>query len=159
MMNRNELIKALKSSKLIAECPDCGEEFKLSDALIFDAFGKFPSIAEQRRREMLSELKDRMDALRKRRVSALDAEKKAIEVGIGKIIEKIAPAYKAFKIPCSDCRPLFEPIDLIVFRGLIKKKVDSITFLDIKTGESGLNKHQKMIRNAIYDKKVDFKVV
>jgi len=54
---------------------------------------------------------------------------------------------------------LFDPIDLIVFRGLTNKKVKHITFLDIKTGESGLNKHQKMIRDAVYDKKVEFKEV
>jgi len=158
-MKKSEIIKSLRSSRLIAECPTCGEEFRLSDAVMFDAFGKFPSLAEQKRREMVKELKERLNTLKKRKISALDAEKKAVEIGVGKIFEKIAPAYKSFGVPCTDCRPLFDPIDLIVFRGLTNKKVKHITFLDIKTGESGLNKHQKMIRDAVYDKKVEFKEV
>lgn len=158
-MKKSEIIKSLRSSRLIAECPICGEEFRLSDAIMFDAFGKFPPIAEQKRKEMMEELRERLNALKKRKISALDAEKKAIEIGIGKIFEKIAPAYKTFKIPCTDCRLLFEPIDLIVFKGLTNKKVEHITFLDIKTGESGLNRHQKMIKDAVYNKKVEFKEV
>lgn len=98
-MDKRELIRSLKSSRLIAECPNCGEEFLLSDAVIFDAFGKFPEIAEERRKEMITELKERLEALRKRKISALEAEMKAIEVGIGKIFEKIAPVYRTFRIP------------------------------------------------------------
>jgi len=41
-MNTVELIKKLKQSNLWAECP-CGEEFKLSDAILFDGTKPFPS--------------------------------------------------------------------------------------------------------------------
>ena len=82
-----------------------------------------------------------------------------MEVGIGKILEKVIPAYRDFKVPISDCRPLFEPIDLIVFNGVSKSKVDSVTFMEIKTGKAQLAKHERMVRDAITDKKVAFKEI
>ena len=82
-----------------------------------------------------------------------------MEVGIGKIMEKIIPAHKEFKMPLTDCRPLFEPVDFIVFNGMSKMKIDSVTFLEIKTGGSQLNKHERMIRDAIDDKRLLYKVI
>jgi len=158
-MNIDRLIKQLKASSLYAEC-QCGAEFKLSRAILFDGLGRFPAAAEEKSIELLKELKDRIDALKKRRVYAdIGAEKKAIEVGFGKIIEKIIPSHREFKIPTCDCRPLFEPIDMIVFNGVTRGSVDSIDFLEIKTGNSQLNPHQRMIRDAVNDKDVSFKVV
>jgi predicted Holliday junction resolvase-like endonuclease len=138
----------------------CGEEFKLSDALLFDGMGKFPEPAEEKRLLLLHELEKREEELKKRQVSVdVTAEKKAIEVGFGKIIEKFIPAYKDLKLQFCECRPLYEPLDLIVFRGLLKKDVDLITFLEIKSGESRLNNHQRMIKKAVLDGKVDLEVL
>jgi predicted Holliday junction resolvase-like endonuclease len=156
----NKLIAELKHSNLLAECTLCNEEFQLSSAVIFDGLDKFPKDAEDRRNELLQELKEQTDKLKKRKVSAdVGAEKKAIEVGIGKIIEKIVPTYKAFKFPLLDCRPLFEPIDFVIFNGLSTGTVSSITLLDVKTGNARLNSHQKMVRDAVSDKKLSFEVV
>jgi len=159
-LNQTRLIRELNSSDLFAECSNCGKEFKLADAILFDGRGAFPEIAEDRRREMLEKLKLQMEELKKRKISAdVGAEQKAIEVGIGKIIEKIVPAYMKFKIPLCDCRPLFEPIDFLVFNGMSKMKVDSVTFLEIKTGIAGLNRHERMVRDAINDKKLTYRVM
>jgi len=158
-MNIDQFIKQLKASNLYAEC-QCGAEFKLSRAILFDGLGKFPATAEEKMLELLQELKDKTDALKKRKICAdIGAEKKAIEVGFGKIIEKIIPSHREFKIPTCDCRPLFEPIDMIVFNGVTRGNVDSIDFLEIKTGNSQLNRHQRMIRDAVNDEDVSFKVV
>ncbi len=154
--NNREIIVQLQSANLSASCTHCGEEFDLSKAILFDGLGKFPSEAEQKKIQLLQDLEERMLDLRKRKISAESAEKKAIEVGIGKIIEKVLPAYRDFSLSLPDCRPLFEPIDLIVFNGVSKTEVDSITFLEIKTGESRLNKHQKAVQHAIDDKKVRY---
>jgi predicted Holliday junction resolvase-like endonuclease len=159
-MSQSDIISQLKSSNLYAECTHCGEEFKLTDAVLFDGHGVFPEIAKEKRKELLEELKQRTELLKKQKISAdVGAEKRAIEVGIGKIIEKVIPAYKKFKIPLSDCRPLFEPIDFIVFNGLSEMKIDSVTFLEIKTGNSKLAKHEKMICKAIDEKKLSYKEV
>ena len=104
------------------------------------------------------ELNDRLEQLKKRKISAdVGAEKKAIEVGVGKCLEKIMPACKGFCTPLADCRPLFEPIDMILFNGLTAGKVESITFMEIKTGASRLNTHQRRIRDAIADQEVSFR--
>jgi predicted Holliday junction resolvase-like endonuclease len=155
-----KLINQLKVSKIYAECKECGEEFPLSKAVLFDGLGDFPEPAELKRKQMLEELQAKLDELKKRKVSAgPGAEKKAIEVGIGKIIEKVMPAYQNFGIPISDCRPLFEPIDMIIFNGLSAMSVQSITFMEIKTGKSRLDEHQKLVKEAVSDGKVSVQVV
>ncbi len=56
-----------------------------------------------------------------------------------------------------DCWGLFEPIDYVVFNGLSQhKEVDSLTFLDVKTGGAGLNTHQRQIRAAVQAGKVEW---
>ena len=66
----SSLIQALKKSKLIAECPHCGDEFALSKALLFDGRGKFPDKAEAKKMELLQELKDRAADLLERQKRA-----------------------------------------------------------------------------------------
>jgi predicted Holliday junction resolvase-like endonuclease len=63
-----------------------------------------------------------------------------------------------------DFRHLGDPVDYIVFHGLsdiLDKQTDQIVevvFLDIKTGNSRLNKVQRRIRDAIKDGRVSFKI-
>jgi hypothetical protein len=45
-VDTGQLIKKLKTSNLYAECP-CGEEFKLSEAILFDGAKPFPEEALQ----------------------------------------------------------------------------------------------------------------
>lgn len=127
---------------------------------MFDGLGKFPSLAEIKRKEMAETLKGMIGDFKKKKLSALvGAEKKSIEVGIGKNIEKVVPALSDFKMPLCDCRPLFDPIDIIIFDGVTKMKVESIKFMEIKTGGARLSEHQRSIKDAILDGKVDFKVL
>ena len=51
------------------------------------------------------------------------------------------------------------PIDLISFTNIDTKEDISIDFLEIKTGNSSLSKKQKLIREAILNKRVYFKTV
>jgi hypothetical protein len=104
-LGNTEIINELKNSNLVAECPHCSEVFELSKAILFDGMGKFPDIAEQKRKQLLDELNERIEELKNRKISVAGAEKKAVEVGVGKIIEKVLPAYRDFKLPLSDCRP------------------------------------------------------
>lgn len=159
-MKIQQLIANLKASNLVARCPMCDEEFDLSDALLFDGLGKFPEPAEEKRLLLLQEFNERKKDLEKRKISVdVKAEQKAIAIGFGKIIEKFIPAYKNLDLQFRECRPLYEPIDLIVFNGLAKGKVDFITFLEVKSGKSRLNRHQRMIRDAVSDCKVSLEVL
>lgn len=151
-------IRNLQKSKLFAECPNCGEEFSLSRALLFDGRKKFPDKAEKIRLELLKEIDDRIsDLIERQKRARTKSEKTAIAVGIGKIIEKILPVHKNFNLITSDCRFIAEPIDMIVFDGLSENKIKQITFMDVKTGHASLNTHQKRIRDAIQDHNVKWR--
>ena len=128
--------------------------------MLFDGTKSFPTEAETVRLTLLEAFKEREEQLKKRKLSAdVEAEKKAIEVGFGKMIEKFIPAYKNLNLQFAECRPLFDPIDLIVFDGLLNRDVNHVSFLEVKSGNSTLNKHQKLIRDAVLDKRVDLRVL
>jgi len=156
----SNLILSLQQSNLLAECPHCNDEFLISNAMLFDGTKNFPDPAEKIRQELQKNLDEELALLKKRRVMADEgAEKKAIEVGIGKIIEKVLPAYKNFNMPLADCRFLAEPIDMIVFEGASESKINHITFLDIKTGNAKLNTHQRQIRDAVKGNQVKSEII
>ena len=90
-------IKNMQKSKLSAECPNCGEEFSLSKALLFDGRKKFPDKAEVIKQELQKEINDRIADLAERQKRAkTTTEKAAVSIGIGKIIEKILPGHNCF---------------------------------------------------------------
>lgn len=128
--------------------------------MLFDGTKNFPKEAIFAKLKLMRELAERTKDLEKRKLSAdVTSEKKAIEIGFGKIIERFIPAYKDLDLQFAECRPLFDPIDIIVFNGLLNREVDHITFLEIKSGNSDLNKHQRLIRDAIADNKVDVRIL
>lgn len=154
----SSVINSLNKSKLVAECPHCGDEFLLAKALLFDGRSNFPDKAEEKRKQLLKELQDRAaNLLERQRRATTASENTAIAVGIGKIIEKILPVHKNFDLLPSDCRFLAEPIDMIVFDGVSENKINKITFMDVKTGSASLNKHQRQIRDAIKDNDVQWR--
>mgnify|MGYP000380249291 CR=1 FL=1 len=69
-------------------------------------------------------------------------------------MEKIIHLHKEFNFTLEDCRFLAAPLDFIIFDGAASNKVNHITFMEIKTGKAALNKHQRMIRDAVHDHKV-----
>jgi predicted Holliday junction resolvase-like endonuclease len=128
--------------------------------LLFDGTKSFPTEAETVRLSLLEAFDEREEQLKKRKISAdVGAEKKAIEVGFGKMIEKFIPAYKNLNLQFAECRPLFDPIDLLVFDGLLDRNVNHVSFIEVKSGNSKLNKHQKLIEDAVLDKRVDLRVL
>lgn len=146
------LITTLNKSRLFAECPNCGEEFSLSKALLFDGTKKFPETAELIKLQYEKNLKDQLTALtEKHKQAPIRSERAAVSVGIGQTMEKILPTLKDFDIVTSDCRFLGDPIDMIVFDGASENKIEHISFMEIKTGAARLNDHQKMVRDAVND--------
>lgn len=166
-MNRKKIIRELKASKrLNAECPSCGEEFSIAKALIFDGADNPPEEAAEvldeirhQHKEWAVDLREQAASLRKQLHSATEgAEKKAIEVTLGLVVEKIITGWNDFPHHAYDCTSIFEPIDYVAFDGMIeKRKIDSIAFIDIKTGASRLNKRQRMIRDAVNEGRVDYR--
>lgn len=157
-MNTEQLIKQLKESNLYAECP-CGGEFKLSNALLFDGIRGFPQEALEKQKELKEELKERDEDLKKRGKLATErAEKTAMTVNIGKKIEVVLPTMSDFKWKLADCRFLGDPIDFITFNGFSMNYINSLSFIEVKSGAARLNDHQKAVKEAIEDKKVSYKI-
>lgn len=73
---------------------------------------------------------------------------------VGKFIEKFIPFLSCINHEPSDMFFLGAPIDYVVFNGLNKDYVNSITFLEVKTGEGKLTKREESIKNAILKKNI-----
>ena len=154
------LIRSMKSPELVAQCPSCKDTFSMSDAILFDGTKPFPTEAVARRDEYEQELIGFHDDLKKKKDRATKkAAKTAEAVNIGQMIEHIVPVLEGFSYETADCRALFDPIDVIIFKGLTQSKVDSITFLEIKTGQARANRHQKMVFDAIDRERVFYEEV
>lgn len=159
-MDNNQLIQKLKAiPDLYGICPHCNGDFKIKDTFLFDSLGKFPNIAREICKQYQEEFKLRTEAFKKKKISVKDSEKRAINTGLGKIVEDVLPAYEKFPFDIYDCRGLFEPIDTIVFDGLTKGNVDHITFMEVKYANSSLKTNQRRIRDAVREKRVDFQVI
>jgi predicted Holliday junction resolvase-like endonuclease len=154
-----DLIKNLKTSELYAECP-CGEEFAISETFLFDGTAKpFPNEALEKQAEMQEELaKQRADLEKQIKQITEKTAKTTAAVNIGKTLEKVLPVAKDFKWVVPDTKVLGDPIDLLIFNGLSNGKVDSLSFVEVKSGAARLNGHQKSIRDAIADHKVSYGV-
>ena len=157
-MSTQKIIDRLKKSNLYAECP-CGAEHKLSDLLLFDGTKPFPPEVEEVQAKYEEKLLKRNAKLEKNR--KLTTEKATITtraVNIGKNLEKILPIMEDFKWQLPDCRFLGDPIDLLTFNGLSKNNIDSISFIEVKSGKARLNKSQKLVKEAVEDNRVKYRV-
>jgi len=155
------LIDELQGDKRFkGTCPNCGEEFRLADAVLFSIQNSPPAEALAAIAAAKNQLKEKrleIEEIRKR--MTIKAKKTSEAVHIGKMVEKIAPSFPAFSYSTSDCRALFEPIDYVIFSGLAKTgAVESITFADIKSGAARLSGIQKSVKETIESGKIDFKI-
>lgn len=158
-MKTDQVIDLLLKSKLVAECPSCNEQFKLTDATLFDGTKPFPEVALEARKTLEEGLKEQEDDLKKRfKLATQKAQITTKAVNVGKSFEKIFPTLKDFKWTLPDCRFLGDPIDFIVFNGYCEGNIKSISFLEVKSGGARLNAHQKSVKDAIEDHKLSYEV-
>lgn len=157
-MTTQQIINELKTSILWGECP-CGGMFRLRDAILFDGTQQFPPEAIVTRRRYEELLKKKRDDLKKnKKLTNVKAEITSKAVNIGGSCEKVLPTLKDFRLNLPDCRFLGNPIDMITFNGLSFNKVDSLSFIEVKTGRARLNKNQKLVKEAVEDHKVRYRV-
>ena len=157
-MKTEDIIYKLKNSNLYAEC-SCGGEFKLSDVLLFDGTKPFPPEVKEVQEKYEEELKQRQENLEKSKKLATErATITTTAVNIGKSLEKVFPSMDDFRWELPDCRFLGDPIDLVTFNGCCQNKIESISFIEVKSGKARLNKNQRRVRDAVQDKKVIYEV-
>lgn len=153
-----EIINTLKTGNFYMECPNTNEDVSVKILHLFDN-DNFTEEAVDIYQQQLEDIKLTKERLKKiKMIGATRSETSAHSINIGKIFERLAPTLNTFRFSHGDCRPIFDPIDYVIFEGLTKKgSVEKIFFTDIKTGNASLTKRQKEIKNIIEAKKVNFK--
>ncbi len=150
------ILKDLRRNRTIMiECPGCGEAMRAADAELFDATKRLSGVAA----ETLCTLGEQLETERQLHKQNVEKAKArtfgaARVTNIGKTVEKIAPSLVGFPEAPSDCRSLFEPIDYLVFRGLRNGIIDSLGFVDIKSGRGRLSARQKSVRELLESGKI-----
>ena len=79
-------------------------------------------------------------------------QKKSSEVRTGKITEQLSPFLDDYPLSPKTAKFIGDPIDFIHFDD------DKITFVEVKSGKSQLNKRQRQIRDLIKEGKVEFTI-
>ena len=163
-INANSLNKSLKEELIQKESDFKSRENNLQQTLhslqsSFEIEQK--SIAERK-----CELKEREDKILKditeleeRLSEETEAKKKVVsqkkssEVRLGNIAETLAPFLDQFDFNPEECTFLGMPIDYISFGD------EEITFIEVKSGNSQLNKKQRHIRDQVKSKLVAWKEI
>ena len=172
MVNSGALINEIRNSPLIGTCPDCERVFSTRKARLLDCREPIPKSLETaflKRETSLRAAIQRLQSKLKqaeKKAKSKEAELKALNLKFkkmpydirvvtrkttyGQVLEKIFPSTRGFKMNLSDCRAVFKPIDYLSFNGHSKNGViEEIAFLEIKTGEKGLDKKQRSIKEAV----------
>ncbi len=148
------LLGAIRAEDQIAgKCPSCGGIMRLSEVeLFYIPDRKKDFLADVRK--MKEDLEDEMDGIIKDRLRRSRASL------MGSLVEQIAPFLPDFHHDPHDLRALWDPIDYIAFNGIgSDRNVESITLIDIKSGNSRLSSIQKSIQEAVEKGNVEFETV
>jgi len=129
---------------------------------------------EQRARQIFEEWREReLEATSTRKAELLfeewkqryekeirrDAIEKSKAVIAGKVSEHFIPYLPEFRYNPKDARFIGSPVDLIVFDGLDEGDSRKIVFVEVKSGKSTLSKRERLIRDAIEQKRVEWVVL
>jgi predicted Holliday junction resolvase-like endonuclease len=181
-----DLLKFYRTEHHIyGRCPHCGDPFRLSEVKL--TYGKEPPrdlLAQlEQANARLAERMEEMEANHEADVEDLDwkwqnrvdlavekgMEKKTRDIRrqaiaqsrrttLGRIIERVAPWFSGSGHHPADVRPIFDPLDFVVFDGLnATGEVNEVVFVEFKTGNSRLTEVQRSIRDAVERKRVRFK--
>jgi len=83
-----------------------------------------------------------------------DAIKRSRSSLTGLFSEQISPYMPGFPYSPTECKFIGKPIDFIVFKGADENNIKEVIFLEIKSGESKLNKQEKNLKETILAKKI-----
>ena len=79
-----------------------------------------------------------------------DAVKRSDAVKGGQLAEQLAPFLPEFPCDPADARFIGKPVDFIAFPGLAAGgEADEVLLIEVKTGSSQLNSHEKGIKEAV----------
>nr|WP_318715123.1 Holliday junction resolvase-like protein [uncultured Treponema sp.] len=102
---------------------------------------------------LIQKLKD-LSLLKKQRK---DAVKKSRAVIGGQVAEQLSPYLPEFPCNPGDVCFLGKPVDFIGFTGLTESdEIHEVMFIEVKTGQSKLNGHEKQLKDAIQKGRVRY---
>ena len=78
-----------------------------------------------------------------------DAYSRSRAVSFGKTIEHYVPFMENFPVDAKDVQFFGKPIDYVAFSNRGSRKKCGVHFIEVKSGNSNLNGHQKNIKDAI----------
>jgi predicted Holliday junction resolvase-like endonuclease len=139
--------------KIAGLCPSCDTMFKLSEVELFyipDRKDDFLSELRKREAELDDRIKEeRVDAIKRSRASLM-----------GNLFETVRPFLPEFSHHPGDLRSIWDPVDYISFNGLaLNRDVDSVTFVEVKSGRSSLSTVERSIKEAVENGNVNFETV
>ena len=76
---------------------------------------------------------------------------------VGKVSEQLVPYFPAFHWNPRDAKFLGAPVDFIVFDGLSEGVVRRVVFVEVKTGSSSLSARERLLRDAIHQRRVEWR--
>lgn len=85
-----------------------------------------------------------------------DAIMKSRAVLVGQFSEQLAPFLPNFNFKPTECRFIGKPIDFLVFKGMDKKEIEGVVFVEVKSGNSKLTSVEKKLKKAIENKNVSW---
>jgi predicted Holliday junction resolvase-like endonuclease len=88
-----------------------------------------------------------------------DAYQRSRAVGFGKTIEHFVPFMKGFPLKPKDVQFYGNPVDYIGIKNRDSKHKCEIHFIEVKSGSSNLNQHQRNIKLAVEEGRVFFDIV
>ena len=77
----------------------------------------------------------------------------------GKVTEHLIPYLPEFRYNPKDARFIGSPVDLIVFDGLDEGDLRKIVFVEVKSGKSTLSKRERLIRDAVEQRRVEWEIL
>lgn len=83
-----------------------------------------------------------------------DAIKRSRASLTGQFSEQLAPYFPDFPYSPTEAHFIGKPIDYIIFKGADSNDIKEIIFLEIKSGQSKLNKQEKNLKETILSKKI-----
>ena len=124
-------------------CPRCHELFRMSEVELFYVPDRKKDFLESLRKKE-RELEERIDDERE------DAIKRSRSSLMGKLFESVRPFLPEFNHHPGDLRSIWNPIDFVSFDGLaMNRVVDSITFVEVKSGTSHLSPVERSIQEVV----------
>lgn len=112
--------------------------------------------ARRRAKEIVSSDAGMRTLLREARQDAVQRSRSTL---LGKMFERLTPFLQRLQVDPRDMRPLLDPIDYVCFGGLtVERRVEQVTFIEVKCGMSRTSPAQRSVREAIEKGRVEFQV-